>query len=159
MIRPALIGAGLAGPAHPVLAIGVAGVFATLAGLHVAWALSGRSAGALVPARADGAPLFRPSRGLTLLIALALAAAAALVLGRVGLLPTPAGADPARWDRGYRAGTWALGAVLALRVVGDFRYVGLCKRERGTRFATLDTRVYTPCCALLAAGVFALAAG
>ena len=58
---------------------------------------------------------------------------------------------------------WALtGAALLLRVVGDFRYVGLCKRVRGTRFAARDTRVYTPLCytplcAVLAAGVLSLA--
>ncbi len=140
-----------------LLAVALAAVLAALAGLHVAWAAAGRSAGAAVPARADGAPLFRPGRGLTLAVALALAAAAALVLGRAGLLPRPGpwARDPAPL---YRGGTWALGAVLLLRAVGDFRYVGLFKRERGTRFAALDSRVYTPLCAGLAAGVLYLAA-
>jgi hypothetical protein len=37
--------------------------------------------------------------------------------------------------------------------VGEFKYVGFFKRVRGTRFATLDTLVYSPLCLLLAAGV------
>jgi hypothetical protein len=138
-------------PPRP-LALLLAAAFAALAALHVAWAASGAPAGAAVPARADGAPLFRPGRAATLAVALALGAAAALVLARAGLVawPVPAGLT--------RAGTWALAAALGLRVVGEFRYVGLFKRERGTRFARLDTRVYTPLCAALAAGVLYLAA-
>jgi hypothetical protein len=48
--------------------------------------------------------------------------------------------------------------VLALRAIGEFRYVGLFKRVRESRFAALDTRVYTPLCVALAAAVFYLAA-
>lgn len=137
--------------APPVIAAALAVVFGSLAGLHTYWAASGAAAGAAVPARADGVPLFRPGRVATLAVAGALAGAAMLVLGRAGLAPRLAAAGL------YRAGTWALGGVLVLRVVGEFRYVGLFKRERGTRFAALDTRVYTPLCAGLAAGVLYLA--
>jgi hypothetical protein len=42
---------------------------------------------------------------------------------------------------------------LLARAVGDFRYVGFFKRVRDSRFATLDTRVYSPLCFVLAAGV------
>jgi len=138
--------------ARSVVASILAAVFVALAGLHVYWAIPGVAADAVVPARVDGVPVFRPGRSATLAVAAALAAAAALVLGHAGLVRRvgPAGL--------YRAGTWTLGAVLVLRVIGEFRYVGLFKRERGTRFAVLDTRVYTPLCAGLAAGVLYLAA-
>ena len=49
-------------------------------------------------------------------------------------------------------------AQVEQRTVGEFRYVGLFKRERGTRFAALDSCIYTPLCALLAAAVLYLAA-
>lgn len=138
----------------------LAGAFGVLAGLHVGWALARRPAGALVPEGVDGAPLFRPGPGLTLLVACALAAAAGVALGRGGVLAARRlpWLDPAGWTWLFGAGAWTLGAVLAARVVGDFRYVGLFKRVRGTRFARLDTRIYTPLCALLAAGVLYLAA-
>jgi hypothetical protein len=57
----------------------------------------------------------------------------------------------------YRLGAPAVGAALLVRVVGDFRHVGLFKRERSTRFARLDTRYFTPLCAALALGVLYLA--
>ncbi len=86
-------------------------------------------------------------------MALALGAAALLVLGRAGVIPHMA--PP--WT--YASGAWGLGGVLLLRAIGEFRYVGLFKRVRGTRFATLDTWLYTPLCAMLAAAVWYLAAG
>ena len=131
----------------------VAIVLVTLALVHVYWAGGGRAgAAAAVPARAGGAPLFVPSRGTTLAVAATLGLAAVLVLGRADVAPRVGPAAAYRW------GTWGLGAVFALRAVGEFRYVGLFKRERGTRFAVLDTRLYTPLCVVLAAAVFYLAA-
>ena len=47
----------------------------------------------------------------------------------------------------------ALAVAMAARAVGDFRLVGFFKRVRGTRFARLDTMLFTPLCLLLAAGV------
>ena len=138
--------------APTLVAVALAIVFTSLAGLHIYWALAGGASGAAIPTRADGTPLFSPSAGATLAVAAALLAAAAVVLGRgeVAALPVAPVA--------YRAAAWALGAVLCLRAVGDFRYVGLFKRERGSAFARRDTAVYTPLCAALAAAVFYLAA-
>src|SRR5690348_1716569 len=116
-------------PASYPLALLLATVFTALAAIHVYWSLAGGAAGETVPTRADGTPLFRPTVGGTLVVAGALLAAAAVVLGQGGVaaLPIP----PAV----YRVGAWGLGAVLALRAVGDFRYVGLFKRERRSAFA------------------------
>ena len=52
--------------------------------------------------------------------------------------------------------TWlsfALAAGLLARAIGEFKYVGFFKQVRGSRFATLDTLVYSPVCLLLALGV------
>ena len=136
---------------YPV-ALVLAAVFTALAAVHVYWALAGGPGGATVPTLADGTPLFRPSAGGTLAIAGALLAAAAVVLGRGGVAALPL--SPGL----YRVGTWGLGAVLGLRAVGDFRYVGMFKRERRSAFARRDTALYSPLCAALAAGVFYLAA-
>ena len=135
------------------LAIAVAAVLVALAGVHVYWAAGGRvGAAAAVPMGPDGTPVFVPGRGATLAVAMALVTAAVLVLGRAGVSPRIAP------DLAYRWGAWALGAVFVLRAVGDFRFVGLSKRVVGTRFAALDTRVYTPLCAAIGAAVLYLAA-
>jgi hypothetical protein len=100
----------------------------------------------------DGTPLFRPGRTATLGVALLFITASLLVLQQGGVLTLPGRAVA------YRLGIWLLAAILMLRTVGDFRYVGIFKRERRTRFAARDTRIYTPLCGVLAAGVLYLAA-
>jgi len=52
--------------------------------------------------------------------------------------------------------TRALALVLLLRAIGDFRLVGFFKRIRGSRFARLDTVLYSPLCLALSAGVVAI---
>ena len=99
-----------------------------------------------VPSR-EGRPLFRPSRGATLLVAVLLLFFADLVASCAGL-----------WRIGipHRVLIWpsyALALALVGRAVGDFRYVGFFKRIRGSTFARLDSLLFSPLCLLLAAGV------
>ncbi len=121
---------------------------ATLAGigiLHIVWAFGARPlSSAAIPTRADGSPLFAPGVGVTLGVAALLLVAAYLVLEQSGLGP---GILPSPWPRFGAAG---VAGVLLLRGVGDFRYVGLFKRERTTAFARLDTRLFTPLVLVLA---------
>jgi hypothetical protein len=116
----------------------LAAALGTLAALHVYWAAGGRAGGAAVPSRPGGPALFVPSTAGTLSVAAALALAAWIV-AVTGGLARPLGP---RWL--HTLGVWGLGLVLGARAIGDFRYVGLFKRVRGTPFAALDDRVYTP---------------
>lgn len=135
----------------PSIGLLVSLVFVVLALWHVRMAfgtLSGESGA--VPS-VDGKPLFVPSRSSTLLVACALVAFAALVAAASGF-----------WQPGVpvRVLSWAcyaLAAGLLLRAIGDFRYVGFFKRVRGSRFARMDTMLYSPLCLALAAGVAAVA--
>jgi len=145
------------GEAH-VAGIAVAVVFAALSILHVYWAFGGtvglEAAIPEVPSTrgeqaSDGTLIkaFHPSVGMTLLVAGALGVAGALVCLRAGLF-APAGAH---WSL-----QWSLAAValiLMARAVGDLRLVGFFKQIRGTRFAVLDTWLYSPLCVLLAIGL------
>jgi hypothetical protein len=123
----------------PGIAWLTASVFAGLSALHVYWAAGGRrGAGVVVPERLDGRPTFQPGPIGTLVVAALLLFSAMLVLERAAVGP---GVIPARltlWA------TWGLAAVLTLRAIGDFKHVGFFKRRRGTRFAALDTRVFSP---------------
>jgi hypothetical protein len=137
-----------------LLSLSLAAIFAALAAVHVYWAVAGgaeRLTDGVIPTRADGTTLFQPGIGSTLAVAAALLAAAVVVLGQGGVFAL---AVPAIL---YRVGAWGLGVVLLLRAIGDFRYVGLFKRERGSTFARRDSALYSPLCAVLAAGVFYLA--
>ncbi|MCA9504497.1 MAG: DUF3995 domain-containing protein [Myxococcales bacterium] len=138
-------------PLHQLLAVILASIFALLALVHFYWA-TGRAhdLGGAVPTR-DGKPLFEPGPIATAAVGCALAAAAATVALRGGLW-TP-GLPP--WVA--RVGIWALAVLFALRAIGEFRYVGFFKRVRDTRFARLDTLVFSPLCATIAILSIALA--
>ncbi len=128
-----------------LMGVAAAVVLGALAGLHFFWASGGRwGASAAVP-EINGKAAFTPTPLATAVVGLLLLGAAGVALTAAGLhvLPLPLGV--------VRAGVGLLAAVFFLRVVGDFRYVGLFKRHRGTRFAQMDNRLYMPLCFGLAA--------
>lgn len=45
---------------------------------------------------------------------------------------------------------WIIPIIFFLRSIGDFRYVGLTKKVKGTVFARLDTLYFAPLCLLIA---------
>ena len=48
---------------------------------------------------------------------------------------------------------YALALGLLARAIGEFKYVGFFKKVRGSKFARMDTLLYSPVCLLLSAGV------
>jgi Protein of unknown function (DUF3995) len=121
-----------------ILAWLVAGVLSGISMLHVYWGCGGRlGAGDVIP-ELEEQPLFRPGAAGTLVVAGLLACAAALVLAQAGV--GPALVPPVI----SRCGTWAVAAALTARAIGEFNYVGFFKRQRGTRFARLDTVFFSP---------------
>lgn len=126
-------------------ALVASGVLATLAVLHFFWALGGGPGFSAAIPEANGKPLFTPHPIATSLVGCALLAGAAIVVGRIGLW----GAEVPPWI--FRFSVWGLTGAFFLRAVGDFRYVGLFRRVRGTAFARWDARLFTPLCLLLSA--------
>jgi fatty acid desaturase len=124
-----------------VLAPITAAVFAFLALLHFYWAARGVDANSAAIPQVDGKPAFKPTKAATAAVGLVLLATSAIVLLQVQ--PLIAGAA----------------AVLVLRAIGDFRLVGFFKRVRGSRFARLDTLLYSPLCLVLGAALALQAAG
>lgn len=135
-----------------VLAIALAGVFCVLSLLHIGWALGIRFGGAAaVPERPDGRPALRPGPASALVVSVLLLVAALLVTQRVGLGRS--------WipDALVVPGCWLLSAAFVLRAIGEFRYVGVFKRVRGTAFARMDTRWYSPLAFVLGIGAALIA--
>jgi len=128
------------------LAIAVSSVFVVLAAWHfrMAWSSAASESGA-VPS-VDGRPLFVPSTRATVMVGLVLLSFAALVAATGGLLPLGVPDVVLAWL------SYGLALGLLLRAIGEFKYVGFFKRVRGSRFARMDTLVYSPLCLLLAAG-------
>jgi hypothetical protein len=126
-------------------------VFVVLALWHFRMAFFPRTGESAAVPSVDGKPLFVPSRTATLLVGLALLGCAALVGATAGL---PGTGVPHKWLSWI---SYALALGLTARAIGDFRYVGLFKQVRGSPFARMDTRFYSPLCLLLAAGVSVVA--
>lgn len=127
-----------------LLGITTALIFVSISLLHVYWAFGSKRNGNSVIPTDDGKPIFTPTLGITLLVALLLLVSALLVLGALGY-----------WNLGlplwlFKLGTGGVATVLLLRAIGDFRFVGFGKRVRGTAFARNDTRYYSPLCLGLA---------
>ncbi len=121
-------------------------VFLSLSLVHVYWLLGGRAGHlAAIPER-DGKPVVQPSTMATALVAIILALCPILIAATGGLLALPLSDRVLAWL------TRALALGLLLRAIGDFRLVGFFKRIRHTRFARLDTTVYSPLCLALAIG-------
>jgi hypothetical protein len=119
-------------------------ILAALAALHVYWVLGGKAGkGSAIPTR-DGEPVLRPGAIGTLLVAGALFIMATLLAIRTGWIAS----NPLFVLSSVA--TWLNCALFGLRAIGDFRYVGFFKSVRDTRFARLDTLIYSPICVLLA---------
>ena len=134
-----------------LLPIIVCAVFALLALWHFVMAfgdLSGQSAA--VPSD-EGKPLFTPSRAATMAVGVALILFGLLVAATSGMLQIGLPKILLVWLSS------ALALGLLARAIGDLKYVGFLKRVRGSRFARMDTWVYSPLCLLMAAGVASVA--
>ena len=122
-------------------------VFAFLALWHFRMALSNAAGESAAVPSVDGKPLFTPSKKSTVAVGVMLLLFAVLVAATAGLLVTGLPVALLSWL------SYALAVGLLARAVGDFKYVGFFKSVRGSRFAKMDTRFYSPLCALLSAGV------
>ena len=117
-----------------------AAVFTLLGLLHFYWAAGGGTGKNAAIPEINGVPAFRPSKTATVAVGMVLLGTAAIVLLHVKLLLACAA------------------AVLVLRAIGDFRLVGFFKRVRGSKFARMDTLLYSPLCLALGAALAVLAA-
>ena len=132
---------------NTALALIVSLTFVALALWHFRMALApaGSVSGA-VPS-VSGKPLFVPSVRATLAVGIVLLVFALLVAATAGLIEVGLPGRVLSWS------SFALALGLLARAVGEFKYVGFFKSVRGSRFARLDTLLYSPLCLLLAVGV------
>ena len=134
-----------------ILATSISLVFVALALWHFRMAFSPAGGGGGAVPSIEGRPLFLPSTRATAAVGLVLLLFGALVAATGGLIQVLVPPRVLSWL------SLALALGLLGRAIGEFKYVGFFKRVRGSRFARLDTLLYSPLCLLLAAGVAAVA--
>lgn len=129
------------------LALLVSLAFVALAVWHFRMAFRpAASTGGAVPSL-SGTPVFLPSARATVTVGVVLLLFACLVAATAGLVEVGISVRVLSWL------CYALAFGLLARAVGEFKYVGFFKRVRGSKFARLDTLLYSPLCLLLALGV------
>jgi uncharacterized protein DUF3995 len=133
-----------------ILGVAAAAVLGALAGLHFFWASGGRWGASVAIPELNGKAAFTPTPMATMVVGALLLGAAGVALTAAGVRVLPLPLEV------VRVGTGLLSAAFFLRVVGDFRYVGLFKRHQGTRFAQMDNLLYMPLCIGLAAALAAV---
>jgi hypothetical protein len=137
---------------NDAVAVAVCSAFVAIALWHFHMALFAGPSGesAAVPI-VNGKPLFMPSARSTAAVGVALMMAAVLVAATSGMLWLGLPLRVLSWL------SFALALGLLARAIGEFKYVGFFKRVRGTRFAAMDSLLYSPLCLLLSGGVATVA--
>jgi hypothetical protein len=110
-------------------------IFLFLSLLHFYWGFGGKwGIEVALPSLEDNIPLFRPGKLITLLIAFVLLICAGFfLLIIIGLA-----------QEVMKYFFWVILIVFASRVIGDFKFFGLFKIYKHTRFAVNDSKYYTP---------------
>jgi hypothetical protein len=122
------------------------------AGFHLYWGFGGRVGSAVaLPQRADGTQAFEPSPVGTILVAAFLVCSLLSVLALSGLIHLPV---PQRW---LRVAVISLSVLFLARALSWYKYVGLFKSIRNTRFAKYDTWLYSPLCLVLSLSLMSAA--
>jgi len=120
------------------------GLFTALGLVHFYWAVGGTKGLAGSIPEKDGGPLFSPTFGITSTLAMGLFVCTALVLDFSGRIILPLQPHLVRW------GLLAILALFLGRMIGDFNYMGIFKKVKGTLFATRDDKIYSPLSGLIA---------
>jgi phosphoglycerol transferase MdoB-like AlkP superfamily enzyme len=107
-------------------------IFITLAIIHFYWAFGGKiGIDEALPTTVNGVKLFNPGKFLTIVVGIVLLFFAYIVLK-------------------IESSIFILAILFAIRVVGDFHYVGFFKKIKSTPFAIYDTKYFSPLCLYLA---------
>ena len=120
-------------------------IFIVLSFIHLYWAVGGKWAiDKVLPTTVSGTKMLEPGFWGTIIICIFLGSFAWYYLQISGLLWV---AWPP-WLSTFSG--WFIPGLFLLRVIGDFKFVGLFKKVKATPFARMDKIFYIPLCLLIA---------
>ncbi|MET3292933.1 UNVERIFIED_CONTAM: hypothetical protein ABID98_005630 [Brevibacillus sp. OAP136] len=122
----------------------VSGLLTVIGIMHVYWCFGGKTGTKQVIPTKNGQPLFKPGKIGTALVALLAWAGAFLLLVQAHVLEVALPAWIPTWI------CWAMVVALYIRVIGDFRFIGISKRYKTSLFAKYDSMIYVPLCFTMA---------
>ncbi|MDX2471737.1 MAG: DUF3995 domain-containing protein [SAR324 cluster bacterium] len=122
----------------------VPAIFVIVGLVHFYWAVGGKKFVSSTIPEKNGKPLFQPTFTITAIMGLAFFAFAVGVLAFGGLVAVPL--EP----RVIRFCVLVMLALFFGRMIGDFQYIGLFKKVKGSRFSHNDDLYFIPFCGVLA---------
>lgn len=115
-------------------------IFILISLLHIYWALGGSwGLEGVVPQLKDGTTVFEPPLIATIIVAGGLFGFALIHAGALGMVSFIS-------TYYLLIALVIIATIFTLRAIGDFKYVGLFKKQRAGAFAQNDTRYYIPLC-------------
>jgi hypothetical protein len=119
--------------------------------LHFYWAIGGTWAiDVVVPTKPSGEKLFTTSALSCVVVACGLLLMSFIHVVNAGLIFLKTTFPIIHYA------TLAIGVILLLRFVGDFKWVGIFKNVRDTEFAKSDSLYYSPLCLFLSVSSFVI---
>jgi len=132
-------------PLATILAI----IFGFLSALHFYWAFGGKwGIDSAIPTTDQSVKTLRPPTIATLIVGIGLLFFALFYMTRMHIIS----AELPSWLLWYTG--WILPSLFLIRVIGDFKYVGIFKKIKVTKFAKADSKYFVPLCAFLAVAGF-----
>ncbi len=127
-------------------------VFLFIAGIHIYWGFGGEwGKDAVLPKiETSDRPLFIPGLAATLMVAVVFIIGVFLVQSFVSNITLPIPSSILYYGMIFQ------GTVFFLRSIGEFRYVGFFKTQKGTLFSYWDDRLFSPLCLTVSLFSFAL---
>lgn len=112
--------------------------------IHIYWAFGGRLGNSKsIPTDKEGNFIFSPGIVATVIVAGVLAFFGTYYLNNTHLLTIS-------WPSKINTvAGWAIPTIFMLRALGDFNYVGAFKRVKGTEFAEMDSKFFSPLCFII----------
>jgi len=135
-----------------IISIALTGSFIIIAVLHIFWALGFKfDIRNMVPV-VNGEPVFTPGPIGTFIVAVVLFgfAGVSLALGFSNKVPV-------NYLKAIKIAGFAIGIILLVRAVGDFKYAGFFKRIKDSNFAKYDYWLYSPFCLISGVALLYLA--
>ncbi|TMM58703.1 DUF3995 domain-containing protein [Maribacter algarum] len=132
-----------------VLGATLAVIFLFLSAIHFYWAFGGKwGIDAAIPTNDESIQALKPPIIATIIVGIGLLFFSLFYMIRIEVFT----AKLPSWLPLYAG--WILPSIFLLRVIGDFKYVGLLKKIKMTKFAKSDTKYFIPLCAFLALAGF-----
>ncbi len=122
-----------------------------LALIHFYWAFGGRRGYSLaIPEKKDGQLIFTPEILECSIVGFGLLSILVFLIYKLGII----GLNLPPWITNYYL--YIVGVLFMIRSIGDFKFVGLFKKIKHSKFASLDTKYFTPICVFIALSLFCI---